>query len=154
MIPPIYILVQNNVSASSVAGPIDVFHTANILIKNIVGENAELLSWKIISCKEKEVCSATGLTFKADTFLSQITPPGWLYIPGIVVENEEQMITHLSENQTLAKQVHELYTAGFSLAANCTGVFTLADSGLLDGKTATTTWWLENLFHKRYPLLN
>jgi transcriptional regulator GlxA family with amidase domain len=43
---------------------------------------------------------------------------------------------------------------GTPVGAMCTGVFTLAATGLLDGRMATTNWHFTRLFKKRYPQVN
>jgi transcriptional regulator GlxA family with amidase domain len=41
--------------------------------------------------------------------------------------------------------------AGASVTAACTATFVLAQSGLLNGHAATTTWWLAPMFRERFP---
>lgn len=42
---------------------------------------------------------------------------------------------------------------GIRIAGACTATFVLASSGILDGGTATTTWWLSPLFRERFPAI-
>jgi transcriptional regulator GlxA family with amidase domain len=46
------------------------------------------------------------------------------------------------------------YRLGAHIATICTGAFVLAETGLLDGKTATTHWGTADEFRRRYPRID
>ncbi len=49
------------------------------------------------------------------------------------------------------KWLKEWHQKGADLASICTGAFTLASTGLLDGKSATTHWGMAKQFRKAFP---
>jgi transcriptional regulator GlxA family with amidase domain len=46
------------------------------------------------------------------------------------------------------------YNQGAHVASICTGVFLLAETGLLDGKSATLHWGFAEIFRRKYPQVN
>jgi transcriptional regulator GlxA family with amidase domain len=57
----------------------------------------------------------------------------------------------LKSSRDLGAWVKEQYHKGVTIGSICLGSFFLAQTGLLDGKTATTHWGFVQEFRKRYP---
>ena len=57
----------------------------------------------------------------------------------------------LQKSPELVPWIRRQYDQGAHVASICTGVFLLAETGLLDGKSATLHWGFTETFRRRYP---
>lgn len=82
--------------------------------------------------------------------------PDVLVVPGLGAKQPHSLTEALArpEMQDLSACLAEAAGHGALLGAVCTGTFVLADTGLLDGHSATTTWWLAPLFRERFPAVH
>ena len=85
-----------------------------------------------------------------------VTPdlkPDWVIVPALATGTPEVLVPALARPDVRKAQAQLLkwHGQGAQIAASCIGTFLLAETGLLDGREATTTWWLAPLFRQRYP---
>ena len=60
----------------------------------------------------------------------------------------------LQTSPELLPWIRRQYDQGAHVASICTGVFLLAETGLLDGKSATLHWGFTEMFRRKYPQVN
>ena len=85
-----------------------------------------------------------------------ITPdlkPDWVIIPALGTGTPERLVPALErpDVRKAKDQILKWHAGGALIAASCIGTFLVAETGLLDHREATTTWWLGPLFRQRYP---
>ncbi|HET6358591.1 GlxA family transcriptional regulator [Streptomyces sp.] len=76
-----------------------------------------------------------------------------LLVPALAERRPDALLAHVSGSASAPVRdlVAETRERGTPLASACTGTFLLAESGVLDGRKATTSWWLAPVFRQRYP---
>ncbi|NRF70419.1 helix-turn-helix domain-containing protein [Aquincola sp. S2] len=79
--------------------------------------------------------------------------PDWIVVPAIGTKMPEALCAALDRRdvQQAAAWLRDGHAGGARIASACIGSFVLAESGLLAGQDATTSWWLGPLFRQRYP---
>jgi transcriptional regulator GlxA family with amidase domain len=85
--------------------------------------------------------------------MSSAPAPDWVVLPALNRMTAEALVPVLGRDDVVDAlgALRSWRSGGARVAAACTGTFVLAESGLLDGGKATTTWWLSPLFRQRYP---
>jgi transcriptional regulator GlxA family with amidase domain len=99
-----------------------------------------------------EVHTALGLRVPVCE-IADAPAPDWVIVPALASIVPEKLLPALRHDDVIDALgvLRSWRSAGARLAAACTGTFVLAESGVLDGCDATTTWWLTPVFRQRYP---
>jgi len=145
----IYILVLNNVFDTGLASLLDVIGTANELIQQ---EQSSLRFDVRLVGVRRQVHTAQGLTVPVLS-AAKLPRPDVVLMPALGAKMPIALTAALARRDVrdAGTVIKKWAQEGAAVGAACTGTFVLAETGLLDGQTATTSWWLSSLFRQRYP---
>lgn len=146
------ILALEGCVALSVYGPADLFSTANTIIQQL-GRKTEQYETRIISLCEDNVTSASGHAIVGETRPLDRSEFDVLVLPGIGAENTQTLDVALNAHEGIQGKLVDFVQSRGTIAAACTGTFILARAGLLDGRRATTTWWMADHFRSEFPFV-
>ena len=149
----IHILAFDGVFDTGLATVQDVFTTANELA-DMVKLDCARFDVTVVGLRKK-VRTSQGLAVPVAP-IHPASAPDWMVVPAIGEKMPEGLQIALKRPDivegTAFLRAHA--RRGGRVAAACVGTFVLAESGLLDGQNATTTWWLASMFRQRYPAVN
>lgn len=144
-------MVFDNCNASSVAAFADVLCAANQLWSARHPDAAQLFSWQLASFDGRPVTTSTGFKLEAHARLTD-TRAEIAYIPACHFTTEQRLLREIDAIAARARPwLLRHRRSGGWLAAGCSGAFVLGRAGLLDGRVATTSWWLSSLFRREFP---
>jgi transcriptional regulator GlxA family with amidase domain len=135
--------------ASTALMPIEVFHSAGALWRELKGEAPEP-RFRVVtaSIDGRSVRSPyAGLTMAPQFCIADVTKADIVIVPTSGLELDAKLV----ENSALLPWLRKHYAAGGYIAGVCMGAAYLAEAGLLDGKRATTHWAVAGDMRKRYP---
>ncbi len=143
--PRITFLASDGCLFSGIAGLVDALAIADLWHQAMrQGDPAPLFATEIVSLDGRPVRAHGGIEARAHGRLADVGPTDFIVIP-----------PHLPITATPPEDwrawVVARHRRGTPLGAMCTGVFALAETGLLDGRRATTNWHFAHLFMKRFP---
>lgn len=145
----------NGALATAITGVIDILSLTGVSWQLIMSEapSPEFKVW---------IASADGLSLKCInqvdiaaqmSFEQVMNRPDFIEnLIAIFVPTIGSPIEHtLAKNPKMMEFLRWGFDRQLMIAGNCTGNFFIAESGILDGKRATTHWGYKALFEARYP---
>lgn len=143
----VVIIVFDHTMATTVFGPMDIFCQAGRLWNRVNGiEQTPFFNVRVASPDGGPVRCQNGIMVQPHDALSQIPATDLIVIASLTdIEHA------LAGFPWILPWLRHHYERGAHIASICTGVFLLAEAGLLDGKTATIHWGFADRFAQRYP---
>jgi transcriptional regulator GlxA family with amidase domain len=145
-----YVLALDGVFDSGLAAILDTLATADELARD-PEQRTTSNPMRLVGLRQK-VLTSQGLHVPI-TSVRRLPRPDVVVVPALGCKTPETLQRALARSDVaeacdlLRRWAH----AGALVTAACTGTFVLAETALLDGGSATTTWWLAPLFRERYP---
>jgi transcriptional regulator GlxA family with amidase domain len=143
------VLVLDGVFDLGLSAVLDVFATANELIA-LAGLPVTPFDVRTVGVR-RAVKTSQGLRVPVQSL--GVRRPDCAVVPAIGYKMPAPLEAALARPDIAdaGDALRQWARRGSTVTAACIGTFVLAESGLLDGHEATTTWWLAPLFRQRYP---
>jgi len=143
------VVVLPGAYASSVAATLDVLDAARTLA---LADEVPAFRVRICSVEGGPVALGSGFSIETRR-LSSTRPDAVHVVPGLGLADEASLAARLEAPETLrlVRLLARRAERGAFMAASCSAVFVLGAAGLLEGRRATTAWWLAPLLTERHP---
>lgn len=154
----IFHLVFDGVADGGIGVALDVVTTAGRLVRAglcAVPLAARALTQSVVSVEGQPVRTGAGRTLGVDgpLLLDQVGAGDVIVLAGLSAATPPEIAALLVRPDVRrgASLLADALARGAVLGASCSATFVLAAAGVLNGRQATTTWWLARQFAERFP---
>ncbi|WP_119271733.1 GlxA family transcriptional regulator [Taklimakanibacter deserti] len=134
--------------ASTAIGPLEVFHSAGVLWNWLHGETPQpQFKVTVASVDGGSVTSLCSLGLVPEMAIDDIKHTDVVIVPASGWDLRDRV----AQETRLLPWLRKWHSRGAYIAGICTGVYFLAEAGLLDGRQATTHWGVADILRQRYP---
>ena len=149
------IFAFDDVMATGVTGPLEMFNIANVQAELAGLPPEQRFSWCVVSVDGKPVRSSAGFMLPVNANASCASAAEVILIPGVNHRSGRDVVDHVANlPDAYLGWLKARHAEGRILRGVCSGTFVLAEAHLLDGRRATTSWWLTKAFRRRYPMVD
>ena len=140
-------------AGSALYGMLDVLSAAGNVWQTLSrsGTGRQLFRVRIVSASDRPFTCGNGIPVHPDTSISDEPSAQLIILPEMWLGPDESI---QGRHPELIEWLRASYRAGTSIYSACSGAVLLAETGLLDGCSATSHWGYKDLFRKRYPKVN
>ncbi|MDB5065687.1 MAG: putative AraC family transcriptional regulator [Chloroflexi bacterium] len=148
------LLVQEGFFGSAVSSIMDIVTTAEAVRSEIDASIPPLEI--VVAGPQRRVTSTGGMTIVPTRTLRELNDLDVVVVPalGTMTGPETEAAVESRAGRAMVRALGAIDTTRSRIAAACTGVFPLAETGILDGRRVTTTWFLTPTFRARYPTVS
>lgn len=142
------VLLLDGGFASTGIAPIEIFSSAGVIWNWLSGvDQRPRFRVTVTSLDGKVVRGQCGMSIGAECAIADVTKAD------IVVISASSWNLHgdVLRDRTLIDWIRDWYAKGAYVVGICSAVAFVAESGLLDGRIATTHWGVVETFRQRYP---
>jgi transcriptional regulator GlxA family with amidase domain len=142
------VLFLNETFSSTAVGPMEVFRHAGSLWNILAGQQSTPRFRVITASADGKAVDCDGsIQLKPTAAIHDVRKADLIFIPttGLSIDDV------VERNAAVVPWLKRWHQRGAEIASVCSGVGLVAETGMLDGKRATTHWGLADRFRQKYP---
>jgi len=146
------ILVLEDCTPMAMIGPMEILNKAGRYYNELheISDSKSFFDVRLISLNSKMVNTSNNYPLYCHNTIKDIDHLDLIIIPGLDGDIEYQ----LKLNYSFVEWIKQEYDKGTEIASICSGAFLLAETKILNGKSAATHWAAADYFRMKYPQIN